>query len=184
MKSWSKLISRHQEPLVPIAIITRTQGRRGQVRVRIEFDDSRLFEAGRRVVLTLEKENLEAMDTVIEDFRFQHGRWVAKLKDIDSISDAKGWIGGRISVTESALPPLEEGSFFSFDLEGCEMYEGGDRIGTVTNVLDYGGTALLRVDRNGEEVLVPFAKSYLKKIDTAAKRIDVELPEGLLGLNE
>ena len=130
-----------------------------------------------------EKGDAKAIDTVIEDFRFQHGRWIAKLKDIDSISDAEEWIGGRISIAESELPPLEEGSFFSFDLEGCQMYENGDRIGTVTSVLDYGGTALLRVDRNGEEVLVPFAKSYLKKVDTEGKRIDVELPEGLLGLN-
>jgi 16S rRNA processing protein RimM len=35
---------------------------------------------------------------------------------------------------------------------------------------------------NGE-VLIPFAKSYLRKIDVAAKRVEMALPEGLVDLN-
>jgi 16S rRNA processing protein RimM len=33
------------------------------------------------------------------------------------------------------------------------------------------------------EILVPFASSFLRKIDLAAKRIEMALPEGLTGLN-
>jgi 16S rRNA processing protein RimM len=33
------------------------------------------------------------------------------------------------------------------------------------------------------EVLVPFAKSFLRKIDLAAKRVEMALPEGLVELN-
>ena len=153
------------------------------VRVRIEFDDSRLFETGRTVILTLEGAREGRVETEIELFRFQHGRWVAKLKDIDSISEAEEWIGGRIWIPKDEWPEAEEGTFFSFDLEGCAVYAEEELIGTVVEVLDYGGTTLLRLDRNGEEILVPFARSFLKRIDTEGKRIDVELPEGLIELN-
>jgi 16S rRNA processing protein RimM len=33
------------------------------------------------------------------------------------------------------------------------------------------------------EVLIPFAKSYLRKTDLAAKRVEMVLPEGLVDLN-
>ncbi len=154
------------------------------VRVRIEFDDSRLFEAGRAVILTLEGENEKRVETEIEKFRFQHGRWVAKLKDIDSISQAEGWIGGRIWIPKKDWPEAEQGSFYSFDLEGCAVYQEGEVIGTVVEVLDYGNTTLLRLDREGEEILVPFVQTFLKNIDTGSKRIDVELPEGLIEVNK
>jgi 16S rRNA processing protein RimM len=46
-----------------------------------------------------------------------------------------------------------------------------------------GPVALLVVRGAGGEILVPFAKSYLRKIDLNAKRVEMELPEGLIDLN-
>ena len=46
-----------------------------------------------------------------------------------------------------------------------------------------GPVALLVVAGASGEVLVPFAKSYLRKIDLAARRIEMALPEGLIDLN-
>jgi 16S rRNA processing protein RimM len=152
----------------------------GAVRVRIEFEDPRLFEAGRAVVLTLGDRRLE---TSIEELRFQHGRWILKLEGVDSISEAESWIGCEVAIEETELPEAEEGSYYDFDLTGCEVHAAGVWIGTVAEVVDYGGTALLRVDRDGREALIPFARRFMKKIDTAGRRIDVDLPEGLLELD-
>jgi 16S rRNA processing protein RimM len=33
------------------------------------------------------------------------------------------------------------------------------------------------------EVLIPFAKSYLRRIDLEGKRVEMTLPEGLVDLN-
>jgi ribosomal 30S subunit maturation factor RimM len=49
--------------------------------------------------------------------------------------------------------------------------------------VDSGGTEILKVDLGEEETLIPFAQSYLKKVDLEQRRIDVELPEGLRDLN-
>jgi 16S rRNA processing protein RimM len=154
---------------------------RGAVRVTIEFDEPRLFEAGREVVLTL---GGESRQTEIEALRFQHGRWVLELAGIDSIAEAERWVGGQVVIGEDELPEPEEGSYYDFDLEGCEVVDvGGERLGTVLEVLDYGGTALLRVERGEGEALIPFARRYMKEIDTAGRRIEVALPEGLLDLD-
>ena len=57
-------------------------------------------------------------------------------------------------------------------------------MGRVTGWQECGGPALLEVDGvEGEELLVPFARSICVEIDPAARRIVVDLPEGLKDLN-
>ena len=46
-----------------------------------------------------------------------------------------------------------------------------------------GPTALLVVHGAAGEVLVPFAKQYLRSINLEARRVEMALPEGLVDLN-
>ena len=48
---------------------------------------------------------------------------------------------------------------------------------------DVGPVPLLMVRGGAGEVLVPFAKSYLRRIDLEARRVEMALPEGLVDLN-
>jgi len=41
----------------------------------------------------------------------------------------------------------------------------------------------LKVDGKAGEILIPFAQSYLRKVDLGERRIEVDLPEGLQDLN-
>jgi len=69
-------------------------------------------------------------------------------------------------------------------LKGCRVFDNDEFIGVVTDVLDTTGVEILKVDRDEEEILIPFAQSYLKKIDLERQRIDVDLPEGLRDINK
>jgi len=123
-------------------------------------------------------------ETEIESFRRQHGRCVAKFKGIDSIAEAERYIGSEIQVAADTLPATQEGWVYTFQLKGCRVYAAdGEFIGTVTDVLT-GGTDILKVDRENEETLIPFAQAFVKNIDLDQRRIDVDLPEGLRDLNK
>jgi 16S rRNA processing protein RimM len=39
-------------------------------------------------------------------------------------------------------------------------------------------------DEKGEELLIPAVESFIKDIDMEERKIRVELPEGLIGLND
>jgi ribosomal 30S subunit maturation factor RimM len=45
------------------------------------------------------------------------------------------------------------------------------------------GTPLLEVETEQGELLIPLAEDICKRIDAAARRIEVTLPEGLRDLN-
>jgi 16S rRNA processing protein RimM len=78
---------------------------------------------------------------------------------------------------------LAPGEFFQSDLVGCEVVDrkSGERVGRVEAWQDGGGSGLLVVEGG---LLIPFARSICVEIDVQARRIVVELPEGLRELNQ
>ena len=52
--------------------------------------------------------------------------------------------------------------------------------GTVERILEDGGGLVLEIRRETDTLLVPFVKAYLKAVDRIGRRIQVDLPEGLI----
>jgi len=123
-------------------------------------------------------------ETEIEFFRRQHGHCVAKFRGIDHIDEAEKLVGAEIRIAADQLKPLDAGWFYTFQLKGCRVFVAGEYLGTITDVLDYGGTEVLKVDSENEETLIPFAQEYMKKIDLDERTIEVDLPEDLRDLNK
>jgi 16S rRNA processing protein RimM len=151
------------------------------MRVEVILDDDRVLAPGRPLTLIREgkKENFE-----IEFSRRQHGRQVLKLRGIESIEEVERRIGGELGIAEEELPPAEDGFFYTFQLKGCVVVTThSEPLGTVTDVLDSGGTHILKVDGKDGEILIPFAHPILRRVDLGQRRIEVDLPEGLRDLN-
>jgi len=156
---------------------------KGEVRIEQMLEEDDVFRPGRRVVLSAKTG--AGLDTEIEFFRRQHGRCVIKLRAINSISEAEHYIGCEIKIDADTLPPPKEGWFYTFQLKGCRVVTiDGQDVGTVTDVLESGGNEILKVERDNKETLIPFAETYMKKIDPDQQRIEVDLPEDLRNLNE
>jgi 16S rRNA processing protein RimM len=118
---------------------------------------------------------------------------VLKFEGIGSISDAEPLIGAEIQIPKEERAELETGSAYVADLVGCRVFASCHRpttadlaceIGVVSDVLFGAGEApLLAIHDGKKEHLVPFAQEYIKSLDIAAKRIELELPEGMLDLD-
>ncbi len=123
--------------------------------------------------------------TEIEFFRRQHGRCIIKLRGLDEISEAEKWIGAEIKIPANELLPAKEGWFYRFQLKGCGVFsESGEYVGDAADVLDSRGAQILKVIHGDEELLIPFADAYIKKIDVDQRRIEVSLPQDLRELNK
>ena len=162
---------------VTIAVLTRVRGIRGELAAVPYSMNAERFENLRRVFLFGDGSEF-AVESV-----WSHGReLIFKFAGIDSIDDAEPWRRAEVRVPIEERVPLEPGEFFHSDLIGCEVVDRstGRSLGVVTGYDDGGGPGLLEV---GKSLLVPFARSICVVIDVAAKRIEVELPEGLKELN-
>jgi|WetSurMetagenome_2_1015567.scaffolds.fasta_scaffold89506_4 16S rRNA processing protein RimM len=117
--------------------------------------------------------------------RFDRNSHFLKLESIDSLAKADALAGQDIYVPEEALGPPEEGSFYDFQIIGSMLLtKDGEAIGRVTGVVPMGDRSLLVADRDGKEILIPFTKPVVIEVDPSKKEIRVDLPAGLLELNE
>ena len=117
---------------------------------------------------------------------WMHGdRAIFKFKGIDTITDAERLAGADVSVPLEDRPDTPEGEYYQSDLMGCQVVDQSGRVlGTVQDFQETGGVPLLAIrTQDGKELLIPFAKAMLVKIDLERKRIEVNIPAGLLDLN-
>jgi len=117
---------------------------------------------------------------------WMHGdQLIFKFAGVDTISDAERLAGADVAIPIEERAELPEGEYFQSDLIGCEVFDAtGRSLGVVTDFEETGGAPVLEVKTpDGRELLIPFARSICVNIDTAARRIEVHLPEGLEDLN-
>ena len=157
------------------------QGRRGEVAAELHTSFPERF-AERRELFGLATDG-SRRQMQLEEHWFHKGHVILKLAGVDSISDAERLAGVELQIPEEQRAELEAGASYISELVGCAVIDRGSLIGTVAEVRFGAGEApLLVVRRDEQEFLVPYAEAFLKGTDLAARRIEMELPEGLLEL--
>jgi 16S rRNA processing protein RimM len=109
------------------------------------------------------------------------GRPVVKVKGIDSREEAAQLTNLSVEIPIDQARPLEEGSFYQFDLVGCKVIGvDGIEYGVVEEILFYPASDVYRIksDRFGE-VLLPVVDKFVIDVDVDRKRIVIQPPEGL-----
>lgn len=170
---------------VLLAHIVRPQGRHGEVLADIHTDFPERFAQRKRLFLR----RLDIVREMELDSHWLHkGRVVLKFSQVDSIIDAENLRGCDVVIPREERVPLEGDAVYVSDLLGARVIDisrgGAVDAGEITDVEPEGaGPAMLVVlGPSGEELLIPFVRAYLKKIDLEAKRLEMELPPGLLAV--
>jgi 16S rRNA processing protein RimM len=162
--------------------VVKAQGRIGEVAADLYTDFPERFE--QRTTVYLLRADGQRRTAEIEQHWFHKGRIILKLAGVDSIDDAEQLAGCEIQVPKNERAPLESDAVYVSDLVGCRVSDRGRKIGDVAEVVFGAGEAPLLLVRDGaREYMLPFAQEYLKLVDTSAKRIEMELPEGMLELD-
>lgn len=169
---------------VTLARIVKPRGNRGEALARDLCEDPERFVAGAAVWLLYPAGNRERR--TIEGAWYHQGRLILKFEGVGTISDAEELRGCEVQILHEDLGEPPEGEHYYVDLIGCEVFEVGTSrlIGTVEAIQEPGGPPLLQVRHGGTEILIPFVAPISVEVDTRAKRIVVEMPEGLEDLNK
>ncbi len=187
---------------IVLAHLLRPQGRKGELLAELYTDFPERFDADCRVFLAKEGftgSAAEARAATVTGYWLpvgkNHGRVVLKLSGVDSINDAELLDGLEVLVPRDERVPLEEeDANYISDLIGCTVYDAGEAVGVIEDVqfattpdglrrLEETAPMLVLSSTSGEELLVPFAKDFLVKIDAEARRVEMILPVGLLDVN-
>lgn len=187
---------------VTIARILRPRGNKGEVSAELLTDFPERLQSAKELFLSNEKSAPRpvSLKTFWVD-RNHPGFGVFHFEGVHSIDEAEKLRGLQVQIPFERRVSLPAGKYFVTDLIGCSVFElpatapvvasapcslaeAPALLGTVRDVYFPGesqpGTPLLSVDTSAGELLVPLAEDICRNIDVAARRIEVQLPEGLL----
>jgi 16S rRNA processing protein RimM len=178
------------EQWVWLARVRRVQGRKGEILADLLTDFPEKFAERKKVWL------LSAVGTAKESAREAElkNSWVHKddvvlhFAGVDSIEEAEKLRDLVVAIPRSERAALGEDEVYASDLIGCALVDVGSSperaVGVIEDVDREAGPVALLVVRGDveDEILVPFAKAYLRRIDIESKRVEMALPEGLLDL--
>jgi len=105
---------------------------------------------------------------------------VFSLKGIDTVEAAEPLVKAVVSVRYDALPSLPEDEFYWVDAVGCLVVDEADApLGEVAAVEPGAAYDYLVVRRpGGEDAYLPLVEAFVRKVDTAARRVVASPPEG------
>jgi 16S rRNA processing protein RimM len=101
---------------------------------------------------------------------------VARFAEVADRNAAEALRGTELTVPRSALPPLEPGEFYHFDLIGLACVADGDApVGTVVAVENFGAGDILEIQKlDGKRFMVPI---HAAVIETERAVIDAAFVE-------
>jgi 16S rRNA processing protein RimM len=188
-------------PWIVLAHLLRPQGRKGELLAELFTDFPDRFEARSQVYLAapgFEGTKAEARSVEVVAFWLpvgkNEGRIVLQFAGVDTIVAAEALAGQDVMVPGEERVALGDDSVYISELIGCTVYDGSVAVGVVDDVqfamtadgrrrLEDATPMLTLTSVVGDEILIPFAKAFLKAVNTESKRIEMMLPEGLIELN-
>jgi len=177
-----------------LALIRRPQGRKGEVFAQILTDFPEKFSERKQLWLVAgdapPKAGAPALPHAVElTAHWPHkGGIVLHFAGVDSISAAEALAGLAVAIPRQERAALVEDEAYIGDLIGCTLVDVAQAeprvVGQIEDVdASAGPVAMLVVRGERGEILVPFAKRFLPKIDLEGRRVEMALPEGLVDLN-
>lgn len=153
--------------------VVAPQGIRGEVRVEPWSDFPERFQEGSRL-------HVAGRQAVVTACRQRGNQFVLKLTGCDDRTAAESLRGCLLEVPEVERVPLPPGNYYIYELVGLEVYSvGGEQLGTLTAVEKKPAQDIYVVQGKGGELLVPALRRVIQEVDLEARRMVVDLPEGL-----
>ena len=161
-----------------LGYIVKTIGNDGVLRVQMDVDNPLAY-ANLTELMVAVKEQLVRYP--IEEIKIIEDKANISFKNIDNTVIAKLLQGCALYLPLTSLPKLSGTQFYYHEVIGFEVHDQKHGlIGKVQSIIDQTSQAILEVNFEGKEILVPITDEIIKNIDRKNQRIEIIAPDGLI----
>ena len=165
---------------VLIGQIVNVHGIKGEVKIYPYTDDIQSLSKNMKNIY-LDEQMKQGKYSV--SCRVQKNMLLVKIKGVDTVEDAEKLRDKNVYISEDDLDTLEEDSYYIKDLIGLEVIDikNDKTFGKINYVFNNGANDVYEVITiDNKTVYLPAMKQVIKKVDLKAKKIYVEIMEGLI----
>ncbi|MCH8230312.1 MAG: 16S rRNA processing protein RimM, partial [Chloroflexi bacterium] len=171
------------EDLVVVGRVRRPTGIDGTLLIEVYSGDPKRFSVGDRVFIDGSEHEIVRTGASGKSAKI-------KLAGIDSIEKAGPFRGEELAVTIDSLPDNPPGVYYHYEILGIDVVTlEGQRLGTLTEVIETGSNDVFVVSPDGEatgrgakfsgEVLIPVLDVVIVVVDKANGIMTIDPPAGL-----
>ena len=169
-----------------VGTVQKPHGIKGELFVRLETDrPDEVFTPGRVLLLADAAGRLAGGSLTVERARqFKGGVLLKAAEHASRTAEAEALRGAALVIPRSEAVPPGEDEVFYHELVGLRVHAGGEEVGTVRELYAAPSGFLLGVERPGGrgELLIPFVREMVRRLDVEARVLEIEVPAGLLDL--
>ena len=170
------------EPLVPIGVLTRAHGLKGEVGLNYYADSLEWLDGP---VWARAGETGAPRRIKVAGFRMHNDQVLVRLDGVNDRTAAEQLRGLTLLMPESLLPESDEETLYLHDLLGLNvlLHSTGEKLGVLAHVDFIGGQELWVIAApEGKEILFPAVPEFVDQVDLAQGLIRISPPPGLLEL--
>jgi 16S rRNA processing protein RimM len=163
-----------------IGYIQKTHGLKGEVTIALEVNAPE--EVDSIVSLFIEIKG-RLIPYFIETISLKGDKAFVKFEDVDTSQQASQLKGTSLFLPKAIRPKSKRGEFYNDEIIGFFVNDAtAGKLGAVTRVENEEVNPLLIVKLAEREIAIPINAPFITNVNKSAKKIDVNLPEGLLEL--
>lgn len=168
---------------IAVGVIVKAFGIRGDLIIQPMTDNPARFKSLKRVFVGATE--TIAVETTVADVSVNERGVRLKLGLAHNRTQAEQLIGRLLFVNQADAIRLPKGAHFIHELVGMQVVdENGIAIGVLNDVLKYPAHDVYVVDADGEELLIPVVRQFIKQIDAQRRIIRVHFIEGMRGMSQ
>jgi 16S rRNA processing protein RimM len=167
-----------EKDLIPIGRVIKPHGVKGKIKAEYFGEAFDHFSLRQEVFMEDSKGRLQTYE--IMEANPQPSRVILRLKGIETIEKAQPLVGKEILIDKKALPKLEEGEYYWFEILGMRVEtEEGRNIGRVKQIFPTGANDVYVIEGKRGEIFLPATDEVIRGVDTKKGIIQVIRMEGL-----
>ena len=163
-----------------IGYIQKTHGLKGEVTISLEAGAPDDLEAITSLFVEVKG---RLIPYFIEDLSLKGDKAFVKFEDVNTSEEASALKGSSLYLPKTARPKSKRGEFYNDEILGFTVHDV--EVGTIGNVIRVETeevNPLLIVLQGEKEVAIPINAPFITSVNKTSKKIEVELPEGLLDI--
>ncbi|MGE4344384.1 MAG: ribosome maturation factor RimM [Geoalkalibacter sp.] len=177
-------MSRSGSSLFKVGVVTGTHGLRGDLKVRTLTSGSDSLSHARFVELRPGAGGSAQRFTPARATPHKNVI-LLRLQGREDINAVQEWIGAEVWMDRADLPELDADESYWFELEGLRVVDATlGEIGVLEEMFSTPAHDIYVVRGPFGEVLVPVVEEFIKAVDLDEALLQVDLPQGLVNLDE
>lgn len=141
-----------------IGKVLKPRGLKGEIKIEIYSLDSARFSR-------LKKIKIDSVEYDIEHISPEGNVGYLTLLGVDSVEKAELLRGKFVTANRNDLPKLPDGKYYIVDMIGLDVVVGGEVVGEVCDVLQYGSADVYVVKNGNDSLSFPAIANLIKSVD-------------------